>query len=121
MKNLGTRIKELRKEMGCTQIVLADVLGVTQDSISLWETGKRIPDTQYVIALCKFFDVSSDYLLGLTEELSVLSPENKGKIPYWLTPEEQKIIEEYRNINNSTKKPRFSAWFLYFISYLPIP
>lgn len=50
-----------------TQNQLAEALNVTQDSISLWETGKRIPDTQYVVALCKFFDVSADYLLGLSD------------------------------------------------------
>ena len=70
MENIGKRIRELRKEMDCTQSKLADVLGVTQDSISLWENGKRIPDTQYIITLAKFFDVTSDYLLGLSDDLS---------------------------------------------------
>ena len=70
MENIGKRIRELRKEMDCTQSKLADVLGVTQDSISLWENGKRIPDTQYIITLAKFFDVTSDYLLCLSDDLS---------------------------------------------------
>ena len=67
MEWIGLRIKELRKERELTQGNLAQVLGVTQDSISLWEKGKRIPDTQYVYELCKFFSVSADYLLGLME------------------------------------------------------
>lgn len=67
MEKIGEKIKELRKEMDCTQNALAQVLGVTQDSISLWETGKRIPDTQYVVALARFFEVSTDYLLGLED------------------------------------------------------
>lgn len=70
MENIGKRIKELRKEMDCTQNKLADVLGITQDSISLWENGKRIPDTQYIVALAQFFDVTSDYLLGLSNDPS---------------------------------------------------
>ena len=70
MENIGKRIRELRKEMDCTQSKLADVLGVTQDSISLWENGKRIPDTQYIITLAKFFNVTSDYLLGLSDDVS---------------------------------------------------
>ena len=41
----GERLKELRKEKGLTQNDLAKVLNVTQDSISLWEKNKRLPDT----------------------------------------------------------------------------
>ena len=70
MEKIGKRIKELRKELDYTQNKLAQVLGVTQDSISLWESGKRIPDTQYIIALAKFFNVTSDYLLGLSDDVS---------------------------------------------------
>ena len=63
MKMIGQIIRELRREMDCTQNKLADVLGVTQDSISLWENDKRIPDTQYIVEMAKFFDVTTDYLL----------------------------------------------------------
>lgn len=64
----GERLKELRKEKGLTQNDLAKVLNVTQDSISLWEKNKRLPDTPYIILLAKFFGVSADYLLGLEDE-----------------------------------------------------
>ena len=67
MQNIGEKIRDLRWEGNITQNKLAEALNVTQDSISLWETGKRIPDTQYVVALCKYFDVSADYLLGLLD------------------------------------------------------
>lgn len=68
MERMGERIKELRQQEHLTQAQLAERLGVTQDSISLWETGKRIPDTQYLPALCRIFQVSADYLLGLEDE-----------------------------------------------------
>lgn len=68
MRNIGLKIKELRAEKKLTQNDLANVLNVTQDSISLWEKGKRIPDTQYIIMLAIYFDVSADYLLGLEDE-----------------------------------------------------
>ena len=64
---IGKRIRELRTDLKITQTKLASVLGVTQDSISLWEKGKRIPDTQYIIGLCRFFEVSADFLLGLVD------------------------------------------------------
>ncbi len=67
MNNIGKIIKEERTQKKLTQEELAKQIGVTQDSISLWEQGKRIPDTQYIILLCKVLEISSDYLLGLSE------------------------------------------------------
>lgn len=67
MQKIGRIIKELRKEKGLTQEGLAAVLGVTQDSISLWELDKRLPDTLYIVEMAKLFEVTSDYLLGLSD------------------------------------------------------
>ena len=67
MNGIGEIIREERIHKNLTQSQLAERIGVTQDSISLWEKGKRIPDTQYIIALCKVFGISADYLLGLED------------------------------------------------------
>ncbi len=64
----GDRIKALRKDKKITQNDLAKILNLTQDSISLWEKNKRLPDTPYIILLAMYFGVSSDYLLGLEDE-----------------------------------------------------
>ena len=61
----GKIIKEERLQHAMTQRELAEIIGVTQDSVSLWEKGKRLPATEHIIALCKFFKISADYLLGL--------------------------------------------------------
>lgn len=63
--NIGSIIKELRKEKGMSQTELAELLFTSQDTISLWERGKSFPDITAVIKLTKIFKVSSDYLLGL--------------------------------------------------------
>lgn len=65
--SIGKNIRDLRKEMGISQTVLAEKLCTTQDTISLWELGKSYPDILSLIALAKFFNVSTDYLLGLEE------------------------------------------------------
>lgn len=65
--NIGNKIKELRKEYKLTQEQFAKKIGVTQDSISLWETNKRIPDTIYIVEICLKFNISSDYLLGIED------------------------------------------------------
>jgi len=56
---------ELRKEKGITQSELAEILGVSFQTISKWENGVTIPDVKNVIAMAEFFDVTTDQILGL--------------------------------------------------------
>lgn len=102
MKMIGQTIRELRREMDCTQSKLADILGVTQDSISLWENNKRVPDTQYIVAMAKFFDVTTDYLLGLTDEYkSVRFSEENRRV--CLPPDENALLKKYRALSEKEK------------------
>ena len=64
---IGDKIKELRLENGLSQAKFGEILLVSQDTVSLWEKGKAIPNTEYVISICKTFDISADYLLGIKE------------------------------------------------------
>ena len=63
--NIGKTIKELRQEKNLTQSELAKMLYLSQDTISLWERDKSLPDLNAVVALCNIFNISADYLLGL--------------------------------------------------------
>lgn len=63
--DIGEIIKSLRIEKGMTQTELASLLFTSQDTISLWERGKSLPDVKSVIKMTTIFNVSSDYLLGL--------------------------------------------------------
>jgi len=58
------RLKQLRADKAINQIQLAQEMGVTQGTVGKWETGKRVPDTQMLIQLADFFDVTLDYLFG---------------------------------------------------------
>ena len=64
----GQKIKELRIERGLTQTELGKILNVTQKSISKYETEQLDLSTAITIKLCKFFEVSADYLLGLKDD-----------------------------------------------------
>lgn len=64
----GQRIKELRIERKMTQTELAKILNTTQKSISKYETEFLDLNTDTIIELCKFFNISADYLLGLETE-----------------------------------------------------
>lgn len=64
---IAARIKEIRLENRLNQSQFGEKLSVSQDTVSLWENGKSIPTTEYVILIAKIFGVSADYLLGLTD------------------------------------------------------
>ena len=59
------KLKQLRVEKNLTQEQVAKVIGVTKSCYSNYEQGLREPSLEIFIKLCKFFDVSADYLLGL--------------------------------------------------------
>ena len=67
MKTLGERIKQLRTEKELTQEDLAQKLNVSKSSISLYETNTREPSISTLIALTQLFDVSTDYILGISD------------------------------------------------------
>ena len=68
MNITAKRIKELRQAENLSQKQLGEILHISQDLISLWETGKQLPTTELVILLAKYFGESTDYILGLTDD-----------------------------------------------------
>ena len=75
---IGRRIKELRTENGLTQQELAKILNVSSMSISFYENEQRKPDSEFIIACSRFFDVSTDYLLGKTYKRRIPREERFG-------------------------------------------
>ena len=61
------RFKELREEKKLSQAQVGEELGYTQVCISRWESGVRQPELDDIIAVALFFNVTTDYLLGLTD------------------------------------------------------
>lgn len=68
MLYFGSKLRALRQEKELTQKQLADRLGITKATISAYETNAKYPSVEVLIALATFFDVSADYLLGLSEQ-----------------------------------------------------
>lgn len=65
---LGERLKTLRTEKNMGQNLLAKELDISNASISYWETGKQEPTAQAIFKLAKYFNVSADYILGLSDD-----------------------------------------------------
>ena len=63
----GERIKDLRKAEGMTQDVLAKRMGMSRASLANIESGRQEIGTAEIVVLARIFEVSSDYLLGLSD------------------------------------------------------
>jgi transcriptional regulator with XRE-family HTH domain len=66
--NTAQRIAALRDEKHMSQAELAKNLNISASTVGMWETGKRMPSPDLIKSLAKLFDVSSDYLLGITDK-----------------------------------------------------
>ena len=64
---LGIRLKELREAKGFTQKQLAELLNINSVTYLHYEKEQREPPLALLADLAKFYDVSTDYLLGLTD------------------------------------------------------
>ena len=58
------RLKEIRAKKDISQSSLADFVGLSQQAIAKWETGKATPDPEMLVKLADFFGVTIDYLLA---------------------------------------------------------
>ncbi len=67
MKTIFEVIKDLREDHDKKQVEIAMYLGITTQQYSLYETGKREFKTKHIIQLCKFYNISADYILGLPD------------------------------------------------------
>ncbi len=63
----ASRLKSLRKAKNITQLHLATILKTNQNTISRYETGEREPGLNELVAIAKYFNVSVDYLLGVSD------------------------------------------------------
>ena len=68
--DIGNKILFLRKNKGVTQEQLAQTLGVSNQAVSKWESGQCFPDIQLLPDIARYFNVSSDELLGIETQSS---------------------------------------------------
>lgn len=75
---IGNKIRDLRKEKKLSQNELGKSIGVSQTTVTAWETGRAEPASTYIKKLADFFNVSADYLLGRPEK-KISSEEQETK------------------------------------------
>jgi transcriptional regulator with XRE-family HTH domain len=64
---VGERLSEIRKDHNDTQAALADYLKVSVSAIRSWEQEKSSPPHDMLVSICRHYQVSADYLLGLSD------------------------------------------------------
>lgn len=68
--NFADKLLKLRTQCGYSQEALAEKLNVSRQAVSKWELGTTLPETDKVITISEFFNVSTDYLLKDKFQLS---------------------------------------------------
>lgn len=89
---LSKRIYEVRMSFGWTQVQLAQKLGVTKQTVSNWENDNIQPSIDMLVKLSNIFNVSTDYLLGLTPTNSL----NVDGLPTEFVSHIVQIIDDYK-------------------------
>ena len=90
----GDRLKLLRREKGLSQQTLANMVGASKSLICCYESGKRTPSLENVIAFIQIFGVNADYLLGSDSLVKVVSNDKTSYVP--ITKEEITFINEIK-------------------------
>lgn len=113
MKTLGENIKVLRKANGLTQIELAQQLGITQASVTDYETNKKCPALEKIQKMAELFGVTLDALMGnseapvATKKKSIHKNSRSAQMQKHfetLKSEDQKSALKYVKALNSTQK-----------------
>lgn len=104
MKNnqsiLPQRLKIAREKMGLTQEQVAKQLNIEIGTLSGYELGRRRPNTDILAKIASIYNVSSDYLLGLTNQFNITSKDE--------------LLEQFMKMPLSEKK----SWLVKFISLI---
>ena len=127
---LGNTLAQLRKQKKLSQRNFAEAIGVSNGAVAMWETNKRQPDLEMLKKIAAFYDVSSDYILGITQADShkhsnldciINKPENppadylvaisqqkqflskNESLLQSITDREYNLIEIFRQLNNDNQ------------------
>lgn len=89
---LNQKIRELRLLRSISQVELANILGVTKQSVSNWENDNIQPSIEMLIKLSDYFGVSTDYLLGLEKDEKI----DVSGLPTEFATHIRQLIEDFR-------------------------
>lgn len=93
-------LKKLRTEKGISQQQLADIIGVSQQSVNKYENHNSEPEIAVLINMANYFNTSVDYLIGHSDINHII----ENIQPYDLNQQETQLVENYRTLSDKEKK-----------------
>lgn len=93
-------LKQLRRSRGISQQKLAELLGISQQSINQYENHSIEPDIDTLSRMASYFETSIDYIVGRT----TVSSRIENAEAFYLDNEEAKIIHGYRSLTAKEKQ-----------------
>lgn len=99
--DFGIILSKLRIDNHLNQRDLGKELGVSSGAIGMWETNKRFPDLNMLIKIATYFDVTTDYLLGLSPDSPSTQESVHGE---QLSEDESKLLNTYRSLGSDEKQ-----------------
>ncbi len=103
----GKRLATLRKEKGISQYEFADRIGFSRGQVANYEQGKREPDYETLQKIADFFNVSTDYLLGRTDNPDLIQEKNEESL---LDPELGVFFKEIKNAPEDRQEQLRKIW-----------
>ena len=91
---LSEKIILCRKKQGLSQSDLADLLNVSRQSVSKWETDEAKPDSDKLVSLSKIFEVSIDWLLDESKEKE--ETEDNSNLPNWINKLPKNVVGMFK-------------------------
>ena len=119
--NIAEKIVLLRKKKGISQEELANKLNTSRQAVSKWENNQSTPDLEKLVALSKYFNVTTDYLLTDSIETSISNNSQcESNIEFQELKSEVTEDEYQYAINEAKKKKHFSYWVIVAVPFIMI-
>ncbi len=97
------RLKELREERNFTQKQIGDAIMSDQSNVARWEKGINQPSAEFIIRLADFFGVSTDYLLGRSDDFGNIVLPTNSPTASALSDEERQLLDLFSRMDRAQK------------------
>lgn len=94
MATFQERLKQVRKDRGLKQSELAEQIGVSMYTVSVWERGIQMPEYGNLDALCVALNVNLGYLMGTSDDPSPPRDPNDEETAQWMDDDERTRLQE---------------------------
>ncbi|MCP1101959.1 transcriptional regulator with XRE-family HTH domain [Aequitasia blattaphilus] len=104
MSTMGSRIKELRLSKELTQEEFGHIFGVVKSTVSLYENNNSTPNDQIKKEICKYFNVTLDYLAGISDQRKEDTINFMQENTPLLNDEEKELLLYYSQLSKMDKQ-----------------